>query len=80
MPMTKQRWRSEQVRHVRGRKALLDMRKPRCNSRAIRIRYAGDCKALRGMSFDATASKRLIPASEKQFHRLPADGFFYAVP
>ena len=32
------------------------------------------------MSFDTTASKRLIPASEKQFHRLPADGFFYAVP
>lgn len=32
------------------------------------------------MSFDATDSKRLIPASEKQFHRLPADGFFYAVP
>ena len=29
------------------------------------------------MSFDATASKRLIPASEKQFHRLPAVGFFF---
>lgn len=33
------------------------------------------------MSFDTTASERLIPASEKQFHRLPADGFFFnAVP
>jgi hypothetical protein len=28
------------------------------------------------MFFDATASERLIPASEKQFHHLPAAGFF----
>lgn len=55
-------WRSEQIHDVRGRKALLDMRKPRCNSRAVRSRYAGDCKALRGMSFDTTA--RVAP--EKQ--------------
>ena len=33
------------------------------------------------MSFDTTARQRVAPCAEEQFHRLPADGFFFhAVP
>lgn len=54
----------------------MGQRKPRSYSRAVRSRDASYRKALRGMSFDTTARDWVAPTTEKQFHRLPADGFF----